>query len=538
MDHLPAYWGRLTAQWQSLSARAKVIAVTLILVLLVGIVSLSIQQGVNDWVVLFDGRQLSARELDRMEAAFSTAGLTTWQREGNRIRVPKSEKFTFMAALAESKVLPENSDEVFFETMQSSKFYESSQQRALRIKYATQREAGMIVQSMTGIDSATVRYANVEGKGFGSPITTKINVAVRTTDQHSLSAEQIAAICDTVASTIGADVKDVVVTDLVAAKAYRGDTVNRLDQKSRLREQAQREWESNYRQQISETLAMIDGVVVNVHVQMRPEQPTAPAENTASSQIAPADPTTAVEPQIATPPTTPEPTLLRQGGSISVNADPTYGNQPRSVSDPNAATTEAGSMQVTLAQAPKQIERVTAVVSIPKSHFYNIWRQRCQMTSNLTNANAENAKEALEEIEATTSANVRQLVISCLPGQPDSPNNEQAVLVTSHFDVTTDHTLASTQPMWQAWIVSRWREGIGILGLCIVLFTLTLTVRTAKSSREQKRQAVPPIATREPPLEDAPSIHTDSLRGELENRVRQDPAKAADTLKHWLRDAA
>ena len=542
MDHFSARWRQLIAHWQALSVRTRVVAAALALGLVVGVASLARQHSENEWVTLFADRELSIREVDRMEAAFSTAGLTTWQREGKCIRVPKSEKFTFMAALAENKVLPENSDEVFFETMQSSKFYESSQQRALRIKYATQREAGMIVQSMTGIDHATVRYADVEGEGFGSPTTTKINVAVRTTDQHSLSAEQIAAICDTVAYTIGADVKDVVVTDLVAAKAYRGDDVERLDQQSRLRAQAQREWEASYRQQITDTLTMIDGVVVNVHVQLRSEYTSASSAHPDSTTTALPDTVSVTETQVATPNGDPKPTLLTQGGSISVAKGQAYGNHPRSLTRPLEVTTERATGPATTPKtAPGtswQIKRVTALVSIPKSHFHKIWHQRRQLAVSPSETNLATAEDTLADIEATTSANVRQLVVSCLPSQAISPSDEQAVVVTSHFDVSADQTAKVTQPSWQTRAMSYWREAIGIFGICVVLFTLTLTMRSAKSARAMKTQPVPAAVQAESIVEDPPASTADSLRGELASRVRQDPAKTADALKHWIRDAA
>ena len=95
---------------------------------------------------------------------------------------------------------------------------------------------------------------------------TKANVAVRTTTGHTLTGDQIAAICDTVAYTIGAEAKDVVVTDLVTVKAYRGDEVVRSDQQGHLINQQYREHENRYRALIQSTLSMIHGVIINVAV--------------------------------------------------------------------------------------------------------------------------------------------------------------------------------------------------------------------------------------------------------------------------------
>ena len=542
MNHLSQRWRQFTEHWQSLSARTRLLAGALVVMVTLGIAALTMQQNTGEWVTLFEGRGLSHGELDRMEAAFSTAGLSDWQREGSHIRVPSSEKYTFMAALAEKKVLPENSDEVFFETMQSSKFYESSQQRALRIKYATQREAGMIVQSMTGIESATVRYSDVAGQGFGSPKTTKINVAVRTTDQHSLTAEQIAAICDTVASTIGADVKDVVVTDLIAAKAHRGDELVRLDQQSRQRTQAQHEWEAIYQRQIAEILAMIDGVIVNVDVTLQPENTAATTETSKLTNTDSTNTLAVTDEQGHAAATTPEPTLLQHGGAISVTPQASPASQTNSLEQHGEQSIDHEQLRSPSSPSSWKIARVTALVSIPKSHFYRIWHQRHQPSGLTANPNLLATQEDLAEIEANISANVQQLVTSCLPAPAVHAQEDQAVMVTSHFDVSAQQATSLPQPTWQAFLTSRWREATALIGMLVVLATVLLTIRTAKSSRATPSptpSATAPVPTqREAPEETASSHVTDSLRGELTNRVRQDPGKTVDTLKHWIRDAA
>src|SRR6185295_6373633 len=54
---------------------------------------------------LLNGDALQSREADRIEAAVAKAGLKDYQRQGNRVLVPRGQKAAYMAAVFDAGAL-------------------------------------------------------------------------------------------------------------------------------------------------------------------------------------------------------------------------------------------------------------------------------------------------------------------------------------------------------------------------------------------------------------------------------------------------
>src|SRR4029453_997085 len=97
------------AQWselfRSMTPGARLTAGLLLAVVVVSMGYLFRQSATGPDAYLFGCEPLSAGQLPSVEAAIAAKGLSGYQREGNRIRVPAGQQATYLAAVVDGNAL-------------------------------------------------------------------------------------------------------------------------------------------------------------------------------------------------------------------------------------------------------------------------------------------------------------------------------------------------------------------------------------------------------------------------------------------------
>src|SRR3954452_15313322 len=173
MDFLNKAIAQVSELFRSMTPGARITAGLLLAVVVVSMGYLFRQSASGPDAGLVGGEPLSDGQLARMELAFGKAGLSDFQREGNRIRVPSSEQAKYLAAVADAGALPPNFNTILENALDKGGPWESGEATRQRLKIARQQTLSEIVRSMYWVENAIVLYDEHETRGLRDLATTK-----------------------------------------------------------------------------------------------------------------------------------------------------------------------------------------------------------------------------------------------------------------------------------------------------------------------------------------------------------------------------
>lgn len=556
MDVINKAWAQVSDLFRSMTPAARLTTAALLLVIGLSVALLFRYQIQDTDSFLFAGRVLSDREIARLEAAFSKAGLNAWETAGNRIRVPRSERFAYIAAAADGNSLPENFDSVLEATIQSSSPFETKEQREMKRKYALQRELAHVIEEMSGVEKATVKYTEERSSAFARTSRKVALVAARSETNEFLDPEQVEAIRRTVASGIGASPEDVTVTDL-RGPSYPGPSSDGTPSiTDNLYASHKNKFEQLYRDKILNAFTMIPGFIVEVNVELDPRVSHASDMQTYSqpqpvrTMNTTAKTTTRSDPPGGRPGAVPNGALGNRAEEVAVT-----GNSSESTSNESHEESVAvvGQETVRVMEAGLTPKTVTATIQVPQSYFRKIWQEQ-----NPAAADAEpkqpDAAELLrieqDEIQRIEKS-VQNLIPRLAAGQDPYPRVYIRSYLDAPADVPPDPTLAETAG---SWLAHNWQT-LGMAALAIAaLLMVRGTLRAPKSGpapanasplvlapettgREDEQEDLETEAA-EPALRRRVQPGKPNLRDELVELVREDPDAAATIISSWIGDAA
>src|SRR5262249_51685667 len=175
---------------------------------------------------LFGGEPISSGQLDRVEAAIAKAGLSDFQREGFRIRVPSGQQAKYLAAVADAGALPPNFNTILENALDKGGPWESREATRERLKVAKQQTLSEIVRGMYWVENAIVWYDEHESQQLGRLSTTKqitASVSVKPIAGEVLSPQRAKNIQKLVAHAVNMKPNDVAVTNLGDGGPTGGD---------------------------------------------------------------------------------------------------------------------------------------------------------------------------------------------------------------------------------------------------------------------------------------------------------------------------
>ncbi|MGH7194129.1 MAG: flagellar M-ring protein FliF C-terminal domain-containing protein, partial [Candidatus Saccharimonadales bacterium] len=504
---------------------------------------------------LLDGQNFSSEELTAMQAAFGKAGLSSFEVEGNRIRVPRSQKAKYLGALADAEAMPAEFGSYMANAVNKPGPFTSKQQSEMMMKVALEQQLSKIIKEMKGIEKAAVIYAIDKKGGFQKESNTTASVSVKPLGSAPLAPGQIPAIRYLVARAIPGLAPDrVTIIDTNAGRAYNASGSDGApdvldDPYVSHRKHYQEEFESKVRQ----ALSFVPGVIVTANVEIdrelrHSEQKRKIDPKSVPISISDENETNASDsggaagqPGLqAQQPRANSPAQLAQSGKSShTDKEHTTHTERHEVSTDLTTTERAGLI-------PTQ---VTVAVGIPSSYLEHLWREQNPAPPGSPPAPID--KKALAKIEEAETTKIKDIASAVIP-QFDLTTDTRPLITVKTFQPVPMGEIAepAVSQLAAGWMVENWST-LGMVGLGLVsLMMLRSMARSGPGPAALPDLPLPPPETEqatESPAEEAevkaPSRlkrrtgQGQSLRDELADLVREDPDMAANILRTWIGSA-
>src|SRR5207248_3199679 len=205
MDFLNKAIAQLGELLRSMTPGARVTAGLLLAVVVISMGYLFQHGATGPDAYLFGGDPLPDGQLTRVEAAIAKAGLSDYQREGNRIRVPSGQQAKYLAAVADAGALPPNFNTILENALDKGGPWESREATRERLKIARQQTLSEIVRAMPWVENAIVLYDEHESRGVRELSPTNqitASVSVKPIVGKSLTAVRVKNIQKLVAHSV------------------------------------------------------------------------------------------------------------------------------------------------------------------------------------------------------------------------------------------------------------------------------------------------------------------------------------------------
>ena len=518
--------------------------------------------GNGSMTYLFDGKLFSDAELVKMEIAFSNAALRKYERNGNRIRIPRSSKDAYYKAISEGKAIPEGMGKALVEAVNNGSFLEPRHTTEAKHQAGLLKDiANNIMQMEAIVVDASVNYVK-EREGFSAETRKSASIAIKTRGGKPLTTQQKLGIITYVAHALGLKQSEIALLDLSdSTTMIMSNDPSSIKQAKYYEVKRQREEELRSR---AERLLMDYGNVrIDVNVDI--------------------DPTLSEETDILIcndkPSTIQSRTLKKdtnrrfeKGGRLGtelnataiVNKGTSLNSIPEQTSKSNDQTENerrvAGNTLVRSEKAGLQTTRVSFSVAVPFSFYKKVSTYQWLLLNptKLASDAPPLTEQDLAKIKLETATSIQDKLIPILPKGATGEDKLSRVHVTDYPDMPTPEippTALSRTAM--AWLAQYWQT-IALMGLVgAAILSLRQFAMTASSSNDSEFEKGFDLT-----LDDASDIDLSSLSddenesvvhsleddpdmprlrttgGDVTNDmtalIRENPDAAATLLRNWI----
>jgi len=557
MDFLNQAVAQVRELLLSMTPAARVTALLLVGVIGVSLSYLVKHQTASPDEYLFGGDPLSSNDATAIEAALGQANLSGYERDGNRIKVPRGQKAAYFAAIADAEALPRNFNKLLEKALDTGPFTDRTTKEQ-RLKAAREEQLSMIVSGMAGIENAVVIYDVQEAKGLTRKRNATATVSVQPDVGESLDARKMKLIRETVAGAIaGLKPAEVIVTNLSDGSMYGGSDDVSPEVFDNPYYQTRVAYEALMRSRIESQLIGYPGARVQVTAEidnrlehtMQTNQPE--GEVAALRETTDENSTTSTEEELGG-----RPGLTAQSNTSTADQTSQAVVKNETTSNERQAENYVGFKNEYERLAGGEPLNVRATIGIPKSYLISVWREREFRQGNDRNQPLPNdIDNQLETIEVGIKSEVQQLVVALLPKKL-AQENLSNVAVT-FFESFTQDPIVAPSPTNQAftWAGRNFNTITMAFVAMISLVMLRSMVKGIPAS--EPAQAISAaslgldkISEAESESTDAEPIETDEkgrpklrlnkgpkLTDDLSEIVREDPEAAAAILRSWIDNA-
>jgi flagellar M-ring protein FliF len=554
MDFLNKSLAQLSDLFRSMTPGARMTAGLLLAVVVVSMGYLFRQTASGPDAYLFGGEPLSDGQLTRAEAAIAQAGLSGYEREGNRIRVPAGQKAAYLAAVADGDALPPNFNTILEDALGKGGPWESRTQTEERLKIAKQQTLSEIVRAMHWVESAVVLYDEHETRElrrFSAVKQVSASVSVKPIVGESLTPQRAKNIQKLVAHAVNMQPGDVAVTNLGDGGAYGSEgeiTADIFEDGSLM--QTKVAFETQKRDSIMKALRDIPGVRVEVNAdfddayeqQTRALKPdknaSAPARTTETHQDS-------------------QESISKGGGQPGPTSNGPNRQPPAESTAQNTSTSKNSVEETENVVSVEEnrtlrkgyaLKEVWASVAVPSSYIESLWKLR-----NPT-ATAPPKIDDLRLVETEVRPKIENMVdpLLILKENKESGENTYKHVRVVFLDSLPVPAIAppSFTSTATSWVGRYWST---LAMLCVAMFSL-LVLRSVVNGKPRDVDGAAAAASPgltlhseepqststeagEEPESDRPRLRLrkgKSLKDDLVEIVREDPDAAADILRSWI----
>jgi flagellar M-ring protein FliF len=560
MDILNKSYAQLVELFSSMSGGARLITGLLMVFVIITLTYSVTHEVSGPDAYLFGANPLTDREVTVVSVAFSKMGLNDWDTTGNRIRVPRDQRYTYLAALADNDSLPNFPFSALSKLSKNSSIWSSENQRQDNLKIANEIELSLMIRKMSGIDNAVVKYKETR-EGTFSKRDRKVTgvVSVWPTPGIKLTDKRVASIQNTVAAAVASKPELVKVVDMVSGETC-SDNLSDSGAGSNEYQRSRRLWENFFSDKVRAALSYIPdaSVVVNVNFDEKlRERRTAKVVDSESS-FAAAIPTSGQSTFSPNPPDDPNARRLPTRGNSS--AELSHKTHIQNISESETTTKTPSRDIVKTTKADLVPTTVTVAIGIPKSYYRNLWKKENPFQEG--HKSTLRTTEQMATFEESINHDIRRLVTNSVPTIQSTTNPSDAITVVSF-----ENTLVPpvTDPPATArvanWLNQNWSTlgmmGIGVFSLLILRSMIRSIPPVATSpvvALEETISSSNSLSTSPPETEGADNdsgnpdsgnpellLHrratTSTIRDELAEVVRDDPEAAAKVLSTWIGNA-
>lgn len=559
MNFLNQALNQLGDLFRSMTVGARITAALLLAVVVISLAYLFNSRLTGGDEFLLGGQTFSADEINEMEAAWGKAGLTSYEVDGNRIRVPRTQRSAYMGALADESALPAKWGTWLEQMASESSPLTSPRETEQRRKILLQQQIIQVLESMDGVQRAMVLLDAEQRKGFRSEKLATASVSIQPEGKRPLTEDTAETIKATVAySVVGLTPDRVNVTDLSTQRSFPSSPEGSAGARGEILLAQKRRYQDDYTRRIQQALRDVPGadVAVNVELSGDLEQTSRTTEidskeavvihsqkETQRSVTSSGGPGGRPGLEAQQRGANNQPANLAAGGGAPTREEDQLRTQQDSIV-PHGETHQLRSGLVP--------QRVTVSVGVPGSYFRKVWESRNPPAPGAA-AQAPTAQD-LSVIEQEQIKKIREHVLQQIPKQPGiDPVELVAVTTFPELPVESipETPLADTAATWLA---QSWAT-LGLFGLSIFsLLVLRSTIRSApatativetpiaapETSHVAERDEEPVIS--EITGEIVPGgprikrrrLHGPTMKDDLVDIVREDPEAAAKILRGWI----
>lgn len=551
MDFLNKSFAQVAELFRSMSPGARITTGLLLVVVAVSIGYLFNHQIAAGDAYLLEGQHFSQAELQAMQAAFGQAGLSGYELDGARIRVPRSLKAKFMAALADAGAMPAHFGSHLDAAVNKPSPFTSKAQQEAMLKIGKQKELADIIRWMDGIESAAVLYDLQKKPGLGGEQLVTASVTVKPAGTKHLSREQVRKIRDLVTTAIvGLNTSNVTVVD-VNGTSYRGGAAGEMqDVFDDPYAQRVKYWQDYYRATILEAINYIPGAVVTANVELDPRSKLQEEKTHVDPKVVPIEVLDEAETNTsdaASPAGQPGLQAQRPNApaTLSTQARGNHTDKERTSRREKNDASRDWTMTETIGLTPK---RVTVVVGIPSTYFEELYRQQYPAPPDQPAPAVD--KKVLAQIQTDEISRITAQVTNLIP-QSDLTSDPRPLATVTPFHPSPAGEIPqpATSELALGWLATNWSTAATI-GLALVSLVMLRSMASAapapSPTPDLPLPPLPPAAEKQ--AEKTPAEAEGkregrlkrrlgsggSLREELAEMVREDPDTAASILRSWI----
>lgn len=510
---------------------------------------------------LFDGRHMSEPELDKIEIAFSVAGLRGFDRIGNRMKIPAATKDVYIKAVYDGKAVPEGMGSAMAAGADGG-FLESAKTVEARMANAKAKDIANTLKQMNQyIQDASIQF-DEKREGFSAERKRTASIAIKTKNGKPLTSDQKRGILQYVRSSYaGLKSSEVALLDLSDSRT----TIESDDPNTKATTQfyeTKRLREDELRSRAEQLLVDYGDVRVDVNVELDTtlheeseqlnynEKPTNIQSVTLKKDSKSKRPIPQGRPG-AEPnaiPNTPQ--------SLSSNTEQTNDSKETTENLKNVT----GNTLTHIVKAGLQTKRVMFSVSVPSTYCRKAFMLRWQeLNPGKPISEAPEYKEAdRKTIAQETELSIQSKLLPLLP--PGAPGEDKLpkVEVQWYWDLPTpEFEGPAITDKLMAWLSQSWQT-MALMGLVgVALLSLRSFAKTTPGSNDRDFERGFDL-----PLDDATDIDLSSLtdeesdlfvetpegepqtprlrtsggdlKNDLTSLVRENPDAAATLLRNWI----
>ncbi len=541
MDFIKAHITRLHEQYKALNATQKMLAGTLVAIILMTLYGWGNFAGTAEMEPLLH-TSMTGDDITEMQKLLASSGIK-YRVVGDRIEVPADRKYEAMAMLAQD--LPHDSKNAFAEMIAKSNPFSSNSQQDKAYNVALQETLSQVMRRFPRVRNATVIINPGRTHGFArtdASATVYLNMRSKAAPDQRL----VNAAADLVAGAATLKREQVkVIADETAypVRATSDPATGAMDPDERLA--LVRSNEQYLRERLMTLFAYIDGVRIDVTVKPnleRKETTSLIVDPKNKVQLAVSEQTENQETRGSSIENT-EPGMVTNGqlGADGATAAAGSGGQTHETTRTEMKV-DYGKEEMRVIKPPGDVEITAASMLVPRSHFVQVLKR-------ITGSDKDPDQATVDKFAATEIAKLKTGLKTTLALASDD-----AVFVDSFTDLMP---LATTTPQAAgtslAFLATDHLKEISLGALALAsLFMVSMMVKKSAPAL-----TVPPPTKPKEPLElaegeelvgeareghlalegvelDEDAVRAQQVIEQVSNMVGEDPDTAATMVKRWL----